>query len=121
MVLTIYEEIYYNQREQNEIMVLDVEKGKVSSLELVNTLPNGRIQTEHAIRHHKKYIERQHKTLFKFHNLRHTYGTKMALMNTPEHILLNQMGHSKSTTTHKYYLAMSEEGLNALMENLNRL
>lgn len=116
-----YEEIYYNQREQNEIMVLDVEKGKVSSLELVNTLPNGKIQTEHAIRHHKKYIERQHKTLFKFHNLRHTYGTKMALMNTPEHILLNQMGHSKSTTTHKYYLAMSEEGLNALMENLNRL
>jgi hypothetical protein len=45
----------------------------------------------------------------------------MALMNTPEHILLNQMGHSKSSTTHKYYLAMSEEGIAELKNNVNKL
>ena len=116
-----YSVVYWKQREQNEIMIHDVEKGKVSSLELVNTLPNGRIQTAHSIRHHRKYIEREFKLSFKYHNLRHTYGTKMAIMNTPEHVLLNQMGHTKSSTTHRYYLAISEAGLDELKTNINKL
>ena len=91
------------------------------SLRLVNTLPNGKIQTEHAIRHHRKYILQIADLEFKYHNLRHTFGTKLALMNTPEHIWLKQMGHSKSSTTHKYYLAMSEQAVQELKSNLNKL
>lgn len=116
-----YEAVYKIQRQQNEKMVYDEEGKTISSLQLVNTLPNGRIQTEHAIRHHSKHIRDLHDIDFKYHNLRHTFGTRLALMNTPEHILLNQMGHSKSSTTHKYYLAMSTEGIESLKHNMNRL
>ncbi len=116
-----YKKEYVRQRKQNEIMVYDDVEGEVSSLNLINTLPNGRLQTAHAIRHHARAIMDRYGIHFKYHNLRHTYGTKMALMNTPEHILLNQMGHSKSSTTHKYYLAMSEEGIAELKNNVNKL
>lgn len=115
-----YEKEFKTQREQNEKMVIDEVHGKISSLKLVNTLPNGRIQTEHAIRHYAKYIKELYGIHFKYHNLRHTFGTKLALMNTPEHILLNQMGHSKSSTTHKYYLAVSEQAIEELKNNLNQ-
>ena len=116
-----YEKDFQKQRKQNEIMVYDAAGGTVSSLRLVNTLPNGKIQTEHAIRHHSRHIIEIADIHFKYHNLRHTYGTKLALMNTPEHILLNQMGHSKSSTTHKYYLAFSESAIQELRDNINLL
>lgn len=116
-----HEKDYAKQRKQNEIIVYDDIEGEVSSLNLINTLPNGRLQTVHAIRHHARAIMDRYGIQFKYHNLRHTYGTKLALMNTPEHILLNQMGHSKSSTTHKYYLAMSEEGIAELKNNVNKL
>ena len=80
-------------------------------MNLVNTLPNGKIQTEFAIKHHARPLKEKHNIEFKFHTLRHTYGTTLALLNTPEHILLNQMGHSKRSTTHRYYLAVSEDGI----------
>lgn len=116
-----YKTEFQKQRKQNEKIIYDETLGEISSSKLVNTLPNGRIQTEHAIRHHAKYLRELYSIHFKYHNLRHTFGTKLALMNTPEHILLNQMGHSKSSTTHKYYLAMSENGINELKNNLNKL
>lgn len=116
-----YEIDFQKQRKQNEIMVYDAAGGVVSSARLVNTLPNGKIQTEHAIRHHSKHILQITDIHFKYHNLRHTFGTKLALMNTSEHILLKQMGHSKSSTTHKYYLAVSEEAIKELRDNLNQL
>ncbi len=116
-----YEVEYQQQRQQNEKMVYDEVLGTVSSLNLVNTLPNGRIQTEHAIRHHSKFIKDLYSIHFKYHNLRHTYGTKLALMNTPEHMLLNQMGHSKSSTTHKYYLAISDKAVDELKNNIEKI
>jgi integrase len=115
-----YETLYSEQREQNEMFIMNIDERKISSLELVNTQPNGRIQTEWAIKHHSRPLREQYNIQFKFHNLRHTYGTNLALMNTPAHILSNQMGHSKSSTTHKYYLAISQEGIETLKDNLNK-
>jgi len=112
---------YAEQREQNEIFIVNVDGEKISSLNLVNTLPNGKIQTEFAIKHHARPLREKYNIEFKFHTLRHTYGTNLALLNTPEHILLNQMGHSKSSTTHKYYLAVSEMGIDELKKNLERM
>lgn len=109
------------QRRQNEIMIENTDGEMISSLLLVNTLPNGRYQTEWAIKHHMRPIKQKYGIHFKFHNLRHTYGTSLAMMNTPEHILLNQMGHSKSSTTHKYYLAISDEGISELKKNLEKI
>ena len=47
-----YEIEYSAQRAQNEMFILNVDETKISSLELVNTQPNGKIQTEWAIKHH---------------------------------------------------------------------
>ena len=58
---------------------------------------------------------------FKYHFLRHTYGTHLATLNTPTHILCQQMGHGKIETTKKYYIAVSQNGVEALLENLNRM
>ncbi len=116
-----YEVQYAAQRQQNEMFISDIDEEKISSLQLVNTLPNGKIQTEWAIKHHARPLKEHYKIEFKFHKLRHTYGTMLALLNTPSHILCNQMGHSKSSTTHKYYLAVSEEGISELKNNLERL
>ena len=113
-----YDTCFKYQREQNEIFICDINGDMISSLMLVNTLPNGKIQTEYAIKHHSRPIKEKYNIYFHFHKLRHTYGTNLALMNTPEHILLKQMGHSKCQTTHKYYLAVSEEGVQELKKNL---
>ena len=58
---------------------------------------------------------------FKYHYLRHTYGTYMADMNTPMHLLCNQMGHGNINVTQRYYLAVSKTGIEMLRENLNQL
>lgn len=119
--MEFFEVEYAAQRKQNEIFIFNVDGEKTSSLNLVNTLPNGKIQTEHAIKHHARPLREKYNIQFRFHTLRHTYGTNLALLNTPEHILLKQMGHSKSSTTHRYYLAVSEEGINELKKNLEKM
>ena len=58
---------------------------------------------------------------FKYHYLRHTFGTRMAELNTPEHLLLNQMGHGNIHVTQLYYLAVTKTGVDVLQENLNKL
>lgn len=92
------------QREQNQTMLSDMGKEKISSLELVNSLDEGKIQTVNSMKYHTQKIKAQLGIVFKYHYLRHTYGTRLALMNTPMHILCNQMGHASSNVTQKYYL-----------------
>ena len=45
----------------------------------------------------------------------------MAEMNTPTHLLCNQMGHGKIQVTQQYYIAVSKSGIDILQQNLNRL
>ena len=45
----------------------------------------------------------------------------MAEMNTPTHLLCNQMGHGNIQVTQRYYIAVSKTGIEVLRENLNRL
>jgi integrase len=58
---------------------------------------------------------------FKYHYLRHTYGTLMAEKNTPTHLLCNQMGHGNIHVTQRYYIALSKTGIEILKDNLNQL
>ena len=55
------------------------------------------------------------------HFLRHTFGTMMAEMNTPTHLLCNQMGHGNIHVTQRYYIAISKSGMDILKQNLNHL
>ena len=107
------------QRQQKQTYVVDVNGEWLSCLELVNTLPNGTIQTVNSMKYHSRTLKQEYGINFKYHFLRHTYGTHLATANTPTHILCNQMGHGKIDTTKKYYIGVSQNGIDALLKNLN--
>ncbi len=109
------------QRQQNQTFIEDLNGEQVSSLELVNSLPNGKMQTVNSMKYHSRTLQHEHHIMFKYHYLRHTYGTNLAVLNTPEHLLCNQMGHSNSQVTHRYYIAVSEKGIEELLHNLEKL
>ena len=108
-------------REQNQTFITDIDGQKISSLELVNSLPNGKIQTVNSIKYHSRTIKEQLHIYFKYHFLRHTYGTTLADLNTPAHILRNQMGHANINVTQKYYIAVSKTGIDTLINNLAQI
>lgn len=108
-------------RQQNQTLLTDLDGNTVSSLELVNSLPNGKIQTVNSMKYHSHTIKEKLGIGYKYHYLRHTYGTFMADHNTPAHLLCNQMGHASIQVTQKYYIAMSKEGVEILKGNLDNL
>lgn len=116
-----YAEKYKLQREQNKTIITDIDGSRLSSLELVNSLPNGKIQTINSMKFHSQKIKAVCGIAFKYHYLRHTYGTQLAELNTPLHILCNQMGHGNSQVTQKYYLAISDQGISKLLSNLENI
>ena len=109
------------QRAQNQTFITDIDGKQISSLELVNSLPNGKIQTVNSMKYHSRTIKSELGINFKYHHLRHTYGTRLAEMNTPTHILCNQMGHESGKVTERYYLAVSKPGIELLTKNLNAM
>lgn len=112
---------YKAVREQKQRFIDDLDGKRISSTELVNCLPDGTIQTVNSMKYPTREIKSRLGIDFKFHYLRHTYGTRMAEMNTPEHLLCNQMGHGHIHVTQRYYLAITKEGFDILRDNLNRL
>lgn len=109
------------QRLQNQTFIEDINGETISSLELVNSLSNGKIQTVNSMKYHSRMIKSELGINFKFHHLRHTYGTRLAILNTPTHILCNQMGHASGKVTERYYLAVSKMAIDVLLDNLNAL
>lgn len=109
------------QRQQNQTFIQDINGKQISSLELVNSLDNGKIQTVNSMKYHSRILQGEYQIMFKYHYLRHTYGTNLAALNTPEYLLCNQMGHSSSNVTHKYYIAISETGVEELLNNLEKV
>lgn len=116
-----YKQELGQQRQQNQTFIEDVDGEYISSLELVNALPNGKIQTVNSMKYHSRTLQGEYGINFKYHYLRHTYGTNLAALNTPEYLLCNQMGHSGSHVTHKYYVAISDNGIRGLLEKLENL
>ena len=108
-------------REQKQRFIDDLDGKKISSTELVNCLPDGTIQTVNSMKYPTREIKSKLGINFKYHYLRHTYGTLMAEMNTPTHLLCNQMGHGNIHVTQRYYIAISKSGIDVLNKNLNQL
>ena len=108
-------------RTQNRKIIEDLDGSPLYSTELVNCMPNGKIQTVNSMKYYSREIKKQLGIDFKFHTLRHTYGTKMAEMNTPAHLLCDQMGHGNIHVTQQYYIAISQSGIDTLKKNLNQL
>ena len=112
---------YKAVREQKQRFIDDLDGSKISSTELVNCLPNGTIQTVNSFKYPTREIKSKLGINFKYHYLRHTFGTRMAELNTPEHLLLAQMGHGNIHVTQLYYLAVTKTGVDVLKDNLNKL
>lgn len=108
-------------REQNQRMIEDIDGKKISSTELVNCLFDGKIQTVNSMKYPTREIKSKLGIEFKYHYLRHTYGTLMAEMNTPTHLLCNQMGHGNIQVTQRYYIAISKTGIDVLQSNIENL
>jgi len=108
-------------RKQNRKMIEDMDGNMIYSTDLVNCLPEGKIQTVNSMKYHSREINSRFGIDFKFHHLRHTYGTLMAEMNTPQHLLCDQMGHGHIHVTQRYYIAISQTGVEILRNNLNNL
>lgn len=107
-----------NVRAQNQTIITDTNGKPISSLLLVNSLPNGKIQTVNSMKYHSKKIKQTLGIDFKYHYLRHTYGTRLTEQNMPSHLLCNQMGHASSKVTEKYYIAMSKQGAEIIKEKI---
>lgn len=69
------------QRQQNQTFIQDLNGDMISSLELVNSLPNGKIQTVNSMKYHSRTLQGEYNIMFKYHYLRHTNGTNLAVMN----------------------------------------
>lgn len=108
-------------REQNQMILRDSDGTTFSSLELVNTLLNGKIRTVNSVKYHTRIIYDRYGITFRYHYLRHTFGTRLAEMNTPTHLLCNQMGHGNVGVTQRYYLAISKSGEEILRDNMSLL
>lgn len=117
----LHEHQFAALREQKQRYIDDIDGKKISSTELVNCLPDGTIQTVNSFKYPSREIKSKLGINFKYHYLRHTYGTLMAEMNTPTHLLCNQMGHGNIHVTQRYYLAVSKSGIETLNANLNKL
>ena len=109
------------QRQQNQTMLIGTNGKQCSSLSLVNTLPNGKIQTVNSMKYHTRMIKERLGITFKYHYLRHTYGTRLAELNTPTHLLCSQMGHGSGRVTEQYYLAVSKRGIDVLKDKVDKL
>ena len=116
-----YERELADLREQNQRIIEDLDGQKIPSTELVNCLPDGKIQTVNSMKYPSRELKSKYHIMFKYHYLRHTYGTMMAEMNTPTHLLCNQMGHGNIQVTQRYYIALSKTGIDILRDNLNQL
>lgn len=112
---------YHELREQNQRFITDLDGKQIASVELVNCLPNGKIQTVNSMKYPSRELKEKYHISFKYHYLRHTYGTLMAEKNTPAHLLCNQMGHGNIHVTQRYYIAISKTGVDILRSNLNQL
>jgi len=110
-----------NLRQQNQRMIEDIDGKIIPSTALVNCLPDGKIQTVNSFKYPTREIKSKLGMDFKYHYLRHTYGTMMAELNTPTHLLCNQMGHGHIHVTQRYYLAVSEDSISILRNRINQL
>lgn len=104
---------------QNSTTILDTDGCEISSLNLINTTQDGRMQTVNSM----KYWSRQIKKLgidFNYHALRHTGATVLANLNTPAQVLSQRLGHSKIETTFAYYIGINAQSQRLLSERLSQ-
>jgi len=107
--------------EQKKRLITDLDGNMIYSTEMVNCKPKGQLLTVTSFKYAARDTKKFYGIHFSYHVLRHTYGTMMAELNTPQHLLCNQMGHAHIHVTQAYYLAVTKGGVEVLQDKLNQL
>ena len=108
-------------RRQKQRFIEDLDGTLIPSTDLVCCLPDGTLQTVNSMKYPSREIKSKLGIEFKYHYLRHTFGTMMAELNTPQHLLCKIMGHGNIHVTQRYYLAITPTGEELLKNNLNKI
>lgn len=98
---------------QRSVIVRDGGAG-IPAAAFVCTRSDGQLTTPNSMKYHAREIEKRCGFSFRYHDLRHTYGSALAAAGIPEHILARQMGHGSTRVTHQYYIGMTQRAADAV-------
>ena len=107
-------------RELRARRIVDVDGTVISATELVNCSLDGTLYTRNSFKYHARELKKRG-IEFRYHNLRHTYGSRMANAGVPQHLLLKMMGHGSIHVTQQYYLGMNDEGIDIIKKKLEEM
>jgi integrase len=108
-------------RKQKQRFIEDLDGTLIPSTDLVCCLHDGTLQTVNSMKYPTREIKKKLGIEFKYHYLRHTFGTMMAELNTPQHLLCRIMGHGHIHVTQRYYLGITPTGEELLKDKLNQI
>ena len=107
-------------RELRARRIIDVDGTVISATELVNCSMDGTLYTRNSFKYHARELKKIG-IEFRYHNLRHTYGSRMANAGIPQHLLLKMMGHGNIQVTQQYYLGMNDESIDIIKKKLEEI
>lgn len=55
------------------------------------------------------------------YDFRHTYGTRMAEVGTPDYLLAKLMGHSSASVTKKYYIGITDKMMDSAFDYMDKI
>lgn len=108
------------KRELRARRIIDVDGSVISATELVNCSIDGTLYTRNSFKYHARELKKCG-IEFRYHNLRHTYGSRMANAGVPQHLLLKMMGHGSIQVTQQYYLGMNDESIDIIKKKLEEM
>lgn len=108
------------KRELRARRIIDIDGTVISATELVNCSMDGTLYTRNSFKYHARELKKRG-IEFRYHNLRHTYGSRMANAGIPQHLLLKMMGHGNIGVTQQYYLGINDEGIDIIKKKLEEM
>lgn len=108
------------RRELRARRIIDIDGTVISAAELVNCSLDGTLYTRNSFKYHARELKKIG-IEFRYHNLRHTYGSRMANAGIPQHLLLKMMGHGNIGVTQQYYLGMNDESIDIIKKKLEEI
>lgn len=108
------------KRELRARRIIDIDGTVISATELVNCSIDGTLYTCNSFKYHARELKKCG-IEFRYHNLRHTYGSRMANAGVPQHLLLKMMGHGSIQVTQQYYLGMNDESIDIIKKKLEEM
>lgn len=108
------------KRELRARRIIDIDGTVISATELVNCSADGTLYTRNSFKYHARELKKRG-IEFRYHNIRHTYGSRMANAGVPQHLLLKMMGHGNIQVTQQYYLGINDEGIDIIKKKLEEM